>query len=261
MRDSLRGALVIGMSSLVEALRKRLLLVGMAFTIGLVLLSMAAASVSIGEQTRLIVDVGLAASSGLGSIIALALTISTFAGALKNRTAYTQLVRPVPRWAFVLGKYLGNFTAMVLVVTVMIVSTGVVVMVYGDPIPSALWSALWLSYVEMALVVSMAILFSTLTGPVMAATFTVGFGLAGNLAGDMLGIAESLIERGKPLGMILQSTYYVIPDLQDLSVRAQASNNLPVPPSYVLHGTLYGLSYAAAALILAMWVFSRREVL
>ena len=60
--------------TLMGALRNRLLLVTVGFGVVLIFLSMAAASVSIGEKARLIIDVGLAATSMIGSIVGIALT-------------------------------------------------------------------------------------------------------------------------------------------------------------------------------------------
>jgi ABC-type transport system involved in multi-copper enzyme maturation permease subunit len=252
---------VVAWATLLEAVRNRLLLVAVFFAVVLVGLSVSAASVSIGEQSRLIVDVGLAAASALGSVIAIAVAISSFAGEIRRRTAYPVLARPLPRWAFVLGKYLGVLSALEAIVVIMVVATAGVVWLYGDPVPAALWWSLGLTMIEMALVVALATFFSTIASPVLAATYSVGVLLAGNLAGDIQALASQLEAKGKTLGPVLRWVYYVLPDLQRLSVRSQAANNLPVPGDFVVYGVAYGLCYAAVMLVLAMWVFSRRRVL
>lgn len=259
MKEALTGTAIVAVSTLLEAVRKRLLMVSVVFSVVLVGLSVAAASVSIGEKGRLIIDVGLAAASGLGSAIALALAISSFAGEIRSRTAYPVLARPVQRWVFVLGKYLGNVAAMVLVVTIMLLATATIVWLYGGHVGEAFWSSLWLTWMEMALVVSIALLFSTMASPTLAATYSVGIVLAGNLAGDILAIADRMQDKGKALGSVLRYAYYVVPDLQELSLRTQAANDLPAPSRFLLYGTLYALAYAACAVVIAMWIFSRRR--
>lgn len=261
MSRALTATGVVAFATLLEAIRNRLLLVAVFFAIVLVGLSVSAASVSIGEQGRLIIDVGLAAASALGSVIAVAVAIASFASELRRRTAYPVLARPLPRWAFVLGKYLGVLAAIEAIVVIMVIATAGVVWLYGDPVPAALWWSLWLTMVELALVVALAIFFSTIASPVLAATYSVGVLLAGNLAGDILALAGRLEEKGKALGPVLRGLYFVMPDLETLSVRSQAANSLPVPGAYVLHGTTYGVCYAVVLLVLAMWIFSRRRVL
>ncbi|MBI3179861.1 MAG: ABC transporter permease [Deltaproteobacteria bacterium] len=254
-----RAVLAIVGGTFVEAIRNRLLLLSALFALVLVGLSVSAASVSIGEQSRLIVDVGLAAASALGSAIALALSVSSFAGELRRRTAYAVLARPVSRWVFVLGKYLGVVLAMALLVALMVLATAAVVWLYGDSVPAALWGSLWLTLVEMAVVVAVGTLFSTLATPMLAAAYAGGVVLAGNLAADLRDLALELAKKGEGGAPLVEWGYYLLPDLQKLSLRTQAANDLPVSLEYLALGSAYGAAYATAALVLAMWVFTRRR--
>lgn len=259
--SSLRGALVLAYSTLVEALRNRLFIVAILFGVVLVGMSVAAASVSIAERSRLIVDVGLAATSVLGSLIAVILSINTFASELKSHTAYPILARPIPRWGFILGKYLGVVSAMILIVSVMTVVTALTVKLYGGQVPTALWGNLWLAWIEMALICAIAFAFSSLAVPALAASYSAGLIVAGNLSNDIQRFAERLVADGKPLGQFVRAAYYAMPDLQALSARLQAANDLPLPATYLLDGTLYGLAYAFGALCIAMWTFSARRMI
>ncbi len=255
----IRGALVIAIATLLEAFRNRLFAVAILFGLVLVAMSVAAASISIAERARLIVDVGLSAASGLGTLIAVAMSINTFAGELKTHTAFPILARPLPRWAFILGKYLGVVAAMIGVVTIMGLATAVTVKLYGGEIPSAFWGSLWLGWIEIMVVVAVSFTFCSLAVPTLAATYSAGVIIAGNLATDVQDLGARLQAKGEPFGWLLQSAYYILPDLQDLSGRIQAANNLELPVAYLWNGTLYGVSYAGVAVVIAMWVFTRRR--
>ena len=74
-------------------------------------------------------------------------------------------------------------------------------------------------------------------------------------------LAMRFEKTGTLLAPVLRGLYFVLPDMEKLSVRSQAANSLPVPFEYVAHGTLYGFCYAVVLLVLAMWVFSRRRAL
>ena len=261
MRDAFVGILVVGGATLLEAVRSRILLVSVFFAVLLVGATVAASSISFGEEGRLIIDVGLAAASAVGSGIALSLAIASFAGELRRRTAYSILARPIPRWAFVLGKHVGIAVTIDILVGFMVLATVLILWAYGATVPRALWGSLWLSMIEMQLVVAVATLFSAFTTPVLAAAFTVGLVLAGNLAGDIARFAARLEAKGQSGADMLRVLYYLLPDLGKLSLRTQAANNLPVDISYLVYGTTYGLCYAAAALALACWIFSRRRMI
>jgi ABC-type transport system involved in multi-copper enzyme maturation permease subunit len=185
--------------------------------------------------------------------------VISFATELDRHTAYPVLARPLPRAAFVLGKYVGVVAAMELVVLVMVLATALTVWLAGGDVATAFWGSVWLCLVEMTLVVALALLFSSITVPPLAAAYTGGVIIAGNLAADMLAFAEKLESKGEALGTVLRGFYYLVPDLEKLSLRTQAANSLPLPWDYLLLGTLYGLTYAAATLVLTTWIFSRRK--
>lgn len=255
-----QGTTTVAAMTFQEAVRNKLLLVTLVFAAVLTALSISAGSVSLGHRGRLIMDVGLAAASMLGTIIAIALTVISFGSEVKNKTAYTLLTRPISRWAYLLGKYLGIVATMQVVVMLMLGATTLSLSVYGEEIPPAFWASAWLTLIEMSLVVAVALFFSTVGVPVLAATYTAGLILAGNLAGDILNLAQSSEAAGDMASSgILHAVYYIIPDLADLSLRPEAANELSVPENFLWLGTLYGISYAAIALLASMWVFSRKK--
>lgn len=257
---AVRAAFVIGWVTFLEAIRNRILVVVLMLSIALTILSIAVAAVSIGERARLIIDVGLAAASAIGSLVAVALTIASFGREIERRTAYPILARPLRRSTFVLGKYLGLLATMGTVVTLVLVATAASVWLYGDRPPAAFWPSFWLSWLEMALVIAVALLFSTYTTPVLASAYVVAILIAGNLVGDLSGFADRLSVNGEVLtSFVLRVFYWILPNLQALSLRTQAANSLPVPPAFIGWATLYALTYAAAALALAMILFERRK--
>ncbi len=259
MKQTLIGVLVLAWGTWLEAIRSRLLILGALFALALVGISVAAASVSFGEQARLILDVGLAAASGLGNIIALSLAVAMVSGDLRRKTAYPILARPIPRTALIVGKYLGISLATAVVASVMVVATLLTAVAFGSPVPTAAWSAWALTLMEMQLVTAVGVLFSSASSPVIAAAFGGGLVVAGNLAGDLLRLSERMMEHGDASGMWVRLLYYLLPDLERLSLRTQVANDLPVPAHYVALGSSYALCYAAATLTLAAWIFSRRR--
>lgn len=260
MNKPFQGIGTIARMTFQEAIRNRLLLVTLVFAAILTALSISAGSVSMGNRGRLIMDVGLAAASLIGTIIAISLTVISFGSEVKNKTAYTLLTRPISRPAFIAGKYLGLVATMEAVVMVMLGATALAISLYGEELPLAFWGSLWLTMVEMCVVVAIALFFSTVGVPVLAVCYTAGLLLAGNLADDILLLANSAAQKGESgAANLLSAIYHVIPDLAELSLRPEAANDLPIPEGFLVLGTSYGFCYAAIALIGAMWVFSRKS--
>lgn len=264
MTQTLRGVAVLGAATVLQAIRSRLLWVSVVFAVVMVGLSMSAAGVALYEQARIIVDTGLAAASGLGTAVALAATVSFFSSELKNRTAYVILARPIPRAAYIVGKFLGLWAAMILVVVAMGLATAAVVWTFDDTVPAAFWASLTLTVLEMAVAIAVAQLFCTLSVPALAATYAAGVLLAGNMSSDIAALAHRMEARaGGPTlaSQLMRGVFYLLPDLDKLSLRPQAANRLPVPDGYVLQGGLYALAYTALMLTLSSAIFSRRKAL
>lgn len=250
---------VLAHRTFLEALRSRLVWVSLVFSLVLVAASVAAASVAIYEQSRLIIDVGLASISCVGSGIATAATLIFFGNELLSHTAYIVLARPIGRWVFVVSKFIGLWAALWLCLVAMGISTCGVVLLFGAAIPQGFVAALWLCGIEMAVVIAVALLFVTLASPGLAASYTVAVLLAGNLSADLLQLHLSVKQPW--LARTLSALFYVLPDLSALSLRTWVANDLAAPNGYVTHGTLYGLCYATACLCLATWRFEKKKAL
>ena len=257
-----RATISIAYMTFLEAIRNKLIMVALLFAVVLIGLSVAAGSVSLGHRGRLILDVGLAATSAISTLIAIALTVVSVGNEIRRKTAYTLLARPIPRWVYLLGKLLGITLTMQILVSLKLAATAGTVLMHGDAVPQAFWASIWLSYLEMGLVVAIALFFTTMAVPVLAAAYSAGLIIAGNLAGDIWALAQKSIERGQvEAGQLLEIIYYVLPDIEELSLRHQAANNLDVPEGFLLSATLYALAYGALALLGAVGVFSRKRLL
>lgn len=257
---ALRSAAVIAWGTALTAIRNRLLLVSLLFGVVLVVISVTAASVSLLERSRIILDVGLAATSVVGTLVGMSLMVLSFASDLKNRVAYTLLVRPMPRWAYVLGKYGGVLLTMNLVASIMLLATALTVWSFGAELPQVYWSCVWLAYLEMTVICAISLLFSTMTKPVLAAAYSIGLVLAGNFSKDVLHLAQRANEDGDQFGeTVLRLAHALLPDLQSLSLRIEAANNLPAAENFLLHGNLYAITYSGLLLFFATLIFSRRR--
>lgn len=75
MKGNVRSAWVVARLTFLEVMRHRFLLLALLIVAVLAWISVAAASVSFGQEGRIIVDVGLAAGSALGRVVAVGLTV------------------------------------------------------------------------------------------------------------------------------------------------------------------------------------------
>jgi Cu-processing system permease protein len=106
----------IALNTYREAVRARLLLGVLALGLAMCLYSTVAAAQSLHQELRVVADVGGAALSLCGVLAAIVLGSTSLYRELELKTIFPILSRPIRRWEYLLGKYLGT----VLTVTVFI---------------------------------------------------------------------------------------------------------------------------------------------
>jgi Cu-processing system permease protein len=90
-----------------EAVRDKVLYGVLGFACAVLLLSLALAELSLHQQRRVVLDIGIASISLFSVVIAIFLGSSLLYKEIEKKTLYVILPKPIRRWEFLLGKYLG----------------------------------------------------------------------------------------------------------------------------------------------------------
>jgi Cu-processing system permease protein len=114
----LSRVLVIAFNTYREAVRARLLLGVFALALATCAYAMVVASLSLHNEVRVVADLGAGALSLYGVLIVIVLGSTSLYRELEHKTVFPILSRPIRRWEYLLGKYLGTMlTVMVFVAT------------------------------------------------------------------------------------------------------------------------------------------------
>jgi len=115
-----------------EAVRDRVLYNLIAFTLLLSGAAIFVGQISIEIERLVVINLGLTAVSLFGVVIAIFIGIGLVSKEIEKRTLYTVLSRPVRRWEFIVGKFLGavGLFAALLAVTMLYVA---ILFFYGNP--------------------------------------------------------------------------------------------------------------------------------
>src|SRR5438309_8760315 len=106
-----------------EAVRDRVLYNLIAFALLLSGAAVLVGQISIDIERLVVINLGLAAVSLFGVVIAIFIGIGLVSKEIDKRTLYTVLSRPVRRWEFIAGKFFG--LAGTLVVNTLLMAIGV----------------------------------------------------------------------------------------------------------------------------------------
>ena len=240
-----------------QAVRDKVLYVLAGFCALLVGGSSLVSQLTVGERARIVMDLGLSATSILATLTAIFVTINQVAREIDRKSIASILTKPVARWELVVGRFLGmGATLAIIEFTMMMLHCAVLASV--DGYRAALWKAAWLGYVETLLVVAIALFLSTFITTLPAIFLSLAFVAIGHTSEGLHLMAERM--ESPVAKALLEGLQHVLPNLDVLNVRAQVAWGTDIPASVVVHGSLYGLGVSAVLLVLGSILFARRDL-
>jgi ABC-type transport system involved in multi-copper enzyme maturation permease subunit len=222
------------------------------------------------DLSKVSVDLGLSTVSIAGLAVIFFMGINLLARDFEKRTIYMVISRPIARWQYVLGKYMG--LALMVGTSVAILgffgAAGVKtsMLMAPDYIPTNFsWKlfglSLVFSYLSLLVITALAQFFTCLTSSsyiallVTACSYFIGQNVE-LVRKTFLGANEMNLL----YGYLIESITWVFPNLQAFDLKTAAGYGLPIEPISLLWTTLYGVSYIGVILTLTVCIFQRREL-
>lgn len=247
----------IALNTFREAVRDKVLVTLLVFA----LLVMGSAKViqplAMGEEAKVVKDLGLSAVALFGVLISVLVGGRLVYKEVDKRTIYIVLAKPVRRWEFILGKYLGLMAVLVASMAVMTVGFYVMLLATGVKPSAYLLLAVLMTAVELAVLTGVAIFFSTFVTPIASAVFTFAVYFVGHLTRDLRLLAA--MSPSPLVKVVSQVLYYVLPNLANFNIRGEVVHDVLLSPAVLGTSVAYGLVYAAVMLLIAVLVFNRKD--
>lgn len=249
-------AVTIAISTFRESIRSKVLYSMLFFAAVLIAVSVFFGTVSIGERGRVVTDFGLFSLSFFSAIYSVIAGSTLLHKELSRKTIYNILARPISRWQFLVGKFLGLFLTSGAMLGVMTIGLVAFLYLLEGVFDSLLFVAALHIMFELMIVCAITIFFSAVVvTPVLSGFFSFGLFLTGRSAGVLREIfAVDSTEVG--LGSIL---YYLLPDLDMLNISNEVVYQIVPSASQTLWGVGYSLCYCAGLMIVATIIFEQRE--
>lgn len=248
----------VAINTFKETIRNRVLINILIFAVGLILLTLIIGDWSIYQQVKVIKDFGLSAMSIFGLLIAIFIGIRLMVQELEQRTIYVVVSKPIHRWEIISGKILGLSMTLAINVVFMSITLWGTELLQEGRIDLGLTPAIVLIYIEILLIVSFALFFSSFISSTLSALFTIIIFTVGHLSGFLKDYVEIYPDRG--FHWLLKGVYYIAPNLEMLNLKMAVVEHLEQPPHFVLYGLLYGIGYTLIILLLTVAIFSKRDL-
>lgn len=247
----------IALSTFGTLVRNRVIILFFAIFLCVLLLIMVplAGMRGVGESFALgFVSSVMSLLSGFGSLLAAWSAADAVAGEMKSGTILAVMARPVHRWEFLLGKYLGVQLLMLVYVMFMFGMSYLMAGIGGQTIHAAPWILLVYPIVRYAIYSALAMWLVTMMHPVVAFAIVLFTPVAASLTAS-----ESFL----PV-WVRMPFYAVLPSLDLLSetrfLGMTQANLKPIPWTSHATSLAYGLDYALVLFLFAIWSFRRRPL-
>jgi len=247
----------IALNTFRETVRDRILYAILVFALVMLGSSTILVTISVGGEEKIIKDLGLACISIFGLLIAIFLGIGLVSKEVEKRTLYTIITKPIHRYQFILGKYLG--LVLTLLVNVLVMALGLIGLAYvweGTASPRLVLAVLFI-FLELVLVTAFATVFSAFSSPALSAIFTLCLFVAGHLSADLRLFAAHY--GGAATKLLAETLYFLLPNLSRLNFKDQAVHPLAIDGGTAALSFVYAIFYAAALVLAAVAIFQRRD--
>ncbi len=250
---------VIAQNTFKEVIQDRILYGVVIFAILLLSLSVALGQLSFTEQTRISIDFGLAGIHVSSIIISLFVGSSLVWKELDKQTIFTILTRPISRFEFLMGKYLGLMAIVItLVIALSIVLFLICLRLHWSWDMSFIY-ALYGIVLETLVLVSLSILFSCLSKPTLSVSCALGLFIVGHWVSEVdYFVSQSESSIIQYTGKILN---FVLPNLESFNWKSMVTYRDIVETEVVGNATLYALGWVFVLFVISSLIFERKDLI
>ncbi len=241
-----------------EVIRDRILYIIGFFAILMALALRLLPEISVGADGKIFLDLGLAATSLLGMIVAIFIGTGLINKEIEKRTVLVLIPKPISRSELILGKHLG--LSAVLIVMIVVMSAIYLAMLTWAKIPFS-WTSILVSQafllLELGVLTAVAILFGVFTSSILATLLSFGVYFMGHISRDLLKLGE--ITKNENIEALTRSLYLVLPNLERFNLKNEAVYGILPPAPELWSSFAYGILYITLLLTLANVIFARRQ--
>ena len=252
--------LTLALNTFKESSRSAILYIIIFLALALILLSTFFGAVSVGDMTKVIKDFGLFSMSAFSVVFAVLFGTTLIQKEISLKTSYSVLAKPLTRSQFLVGKFLGLYLSIALIVLVIGLILSCYVFIFEAKLDTSLFIAYLYILLEAAILSAAVIFFSAIViTPILSGIFT----LILFIVGRSIDAISFFIDDGIATGLaanILEIFQILLPNLSKVYISDSIVHGNVPGFDYVLLSVSYCLGYTALLLMIASVIFKRREL-
>ena len=241
-----------------EILKSKILLNVFFVGIGLMVVTYVATEFTYGTPARVALDFGLGMLSLSSLGISLFMGVSLLSKEIESRTVYMVISRPVPRYAFIIGKIVGLVGIQFLNILILSSFTiGAVLWMGGEFHPLTIWS-IGFTFLESFMLLLLVVLISLFANNILAVLLSIVILLLGHSIRDTQQI--QFVKNNPLLNSTLDAYHFVLPAFYKLNLKDFLIYNKTLGLDYLLPNLYYGVLYSVFLMLMIVVVFNKKNL-
>jgi len=250
-----------------EARRRKILNVFLFVAIAMIVMGFAFSSFQPHEEMVIIKSLGLGVIALAGVFISVILFINMIPNEIERRTIYTILSKPVQRYEFLVGKFLGGLLTIFLNIALMGAAFIIMLLIKEHKFDSdvvEVSKGIAMIFFQIMLLGGVSMCISVLVSPFV--NFFLSFAIY--LLGSMSSVTESLAKgdpaHPNPLGKaVFTVLHLIVPNFGNFNIQNPIIHPEVIirnENTYLIQMVLYSVLWVAILMTVAVVAFDRREV-
>lgn len=254
-----------------EGIRNRSVLGIVFFSLFMLGLNVAVAGFFMRDLGKVTVDMNLSALSFSGLLLVLFVGLNLMAKDIERKTIQLVLSKPISRLEYIWGKYLGIMLFVLTSLLVLLLLSCATILLlsglYADYFGMFSWVnyfiACFFIYVKLGVLSAIVVFFSSIaTSSFVTLIFSITSYVVGVTIEEVVFYLRSGLagqDISMPLQRIIEAVAFVVPNFSSFDFSMEAAHGLAIAPDRLGIALGYAISYVVILLLLAFFVFRRRE--
>ncbi|MEO0096821.1 MAG: ABC transporter permease subunit [candidate division WOR-3 bacterium] len=245
------------LNTFIESIRDKILVILLAVGFILMASSKFIKPLALGEEAKIIKDLCLSSINFISILIAILIGGRLIYKEIEKRTIYLVLSKPIKRWEFIFGKYVGQMLLLFFVIGILTIAFGIVLLLTETEADYLILLPNLLLLFQLSIITSLAIFFSTFTTPLTASIFTFILYFVGHLTRDLKVLAQ--ISKSPIVKFVANFLYYTLPNLANFDIKGKVVHEIPIFPAHIYLPIIYGILWTVGLLYFSFLIFERKD--
>jgi len=254
---------IIAQGTFGEAMRRKILNVFLFVAIAMLVMGFAFSSLDPRQELVIVRSLGLGVIQLAGVFISVILGINLIPNEIERRTIYTILSKPVQRYEFLLGKFLGGLLTVLANIALMGLVFFLLVSWKEGHANTAILKGILMTFFQLFLVSSIAVFFSAFLSPFVNFFLTFAVFLLGSMSSVIESLGTNDSKKSVVTVYFFKALHLVLPNFGNFNIENPIIHPDVIVTNevhYILMTIGYALVYSAFVLTAAVLIFDKREL-